>query len=112
MPGPHLWGQQVLDEYNGQVGNVQSNIRTIRGRPTTFSKLNVNYDAFERDIAAVEIFFAEATMLQFETSLRSTWVAFISDVGGILGLCIGLSIFSIVEIVWILISAFFLKVQR
>ncbi len=64
--------------------------------------LDVN-DTKEKDIAILSVYIDKPTLLQFETQASQNWVQFLSNVGGILGLCIGLSIVSIVEISWIFI---------
>jgi hypothetical protein len=43
--------------------------------------------------------------MKLKSEPRLTWLTFLSNIGGVLGLCIGISIVSIVEIVWILMRA-------
>ena len=56
------------------------------------------YDAYEKDIAMVTFFFESTTAFQFYRSHRMTVNDFISQVGGMLGLCMGLSLVSFFEI--------------
>ena len=71
-----------------------------KGKPNVFSKLEHKYDAYEKDIASVEIFFDVPSVILFNSEQRQTWISFFSSIGGILGLCIGVSIVSFVEIIW------------
>ena len=75
-----------------------------------------HYNAYEKDIAIVNIFFGESTVFgikatipfpsktfvvpEFERSPKMTWLDFISGFGGICGLCLGISFVSVVEILY------------
>ena len=89
-----------MDEYDESIPNVESNLRVIRGNPNFFSKLNHKYNAYEKDIAVLEIFWETQTVLFFSSEQRQNWIGFLSNIGGILGLCIGISIVTFVEIFW------------
>ena len=56
------------------------------------------YDAFEKDISVVNFYFARPTVTQFKRDQRLTWVDYISQIGGLLGLAMGFSIISAIEI--------------
>ena len=81
------------------------------------------YNAYDRDIAVVNIFFGESTVFgerkqnkiwnnyiksikfflsssEFERSKKMTWFDFFSSIGGICGLCLGMSAISIVEFIY------------
>jgi len=61
------------------------------------------YNAWEEDIAVVNIFFGKDTVMEFERSIRMGPVDFIASLGGLFGLCLGFSIISFLEIIyWIL----------
>ena len=75
----------------------------------------MTYNAYERDIAVVNIFFGDSTVFgnlfmllfplkpfnsEFERSPKMTWMDFISGFGGFCGLCLGFSFVSIVEIIY------------
>ena len=76
----------------------------------------MHYNAYEKDIAIVNIFFGESTVFgiksqfhshpkifvvpEFERSPKMTWLDFISGFGGICGLCLGISFVSVVEILY------------
>ena len=71
------------------------------------------YNAYEKDIAIVNIFFGEPTAYgestcqccsqcssEFERLPKMTWLDFISGVGGLCGLCLGISFVSRAEILY------------
>ena len=58
------------------------------------------YDAYEKDISAVTFFFESNTAFEFERNLRMTWIDLVSQIGGLLGLCLGFSLVSLVELVY------------
>ena len=84
------------------------------------------YNAYEKDIAVVNIFFGGSTVFgeeeetsyqmqfliipsifififhssEFVRSQRMTWLDFISNLGGICGLCLGVSFISVIELVY------------
>jgi hypothetical protein len=66
-----------------------------------FAALDRNYDAYDNDIAILNIYFDAASVLEFGTQASQGWVDFFSNVGGLLGLCLGLSIVTIVELLWL-----------
>ena len=59
------------------------------------------YDAFEDDIAILQVYFKTPTIMEYETFPSQTWVSFFSTIGGLLGLCIGMSIVTVIELVWL-----------
>ena len=67
---------------------------------TTLFKDDEQYDAYEKDIAVVTFFFESNTAFEFERRSRMTVIDFISQVGGLLGLCMGFSLVSFVELVY------------
>ena len=78
----------------------------------------MDYNAYEKNIAIVNIFFGGSTVFGEETSLeekhrchlkysfyseferspKMTWLDFISGFGGICGLCLGISFVSVTEL--------------
>ena len=65
----------------------------------------IEYDAYERDIALLNVFFETSTVLEYTSEPSKTWFDFISAVGGNGGLFIGFSIVTILEIVWLLFES-------
>ena len=58
------------------------------------------YDAYEQDIAVVNFYFDKSSILQFSRQQRLTVVDYISQMGGLLGLFIGFSFISAVELIY------------
>ena len=56
------------------------------------------YDAFEKDIGILNIFFSEKKILKYVTKNRMSGLDFLSQIGGSLGLAMGISVISIIEI--------------
>jgi len=65
---------------------------------TTIDK---SYNAFEKDIAIVNVFFDTPTATEFRNQASMDWYTYLANVGGVLGLCIGLSIMTIFELIWL-----------
>ena len=61
---------------------------------------NSLYDAYEQDIAMVTFFFESTTAFEFIREPRTTMVDFVSQIGGVLGLCMGFSFVSLVELAY------------
>ena len=111
-PDPPIFGDQVRQEYetqekfNGTVPNyitVKSNFRSVipRGTSPIFTRnAGKTYDAYQKDFATVQIYFESPTVFQFFRRARMTWTDFLSQIGGLLGLCIGFSFCSLVEIIY------------
>merc|ERR1712128_232109 len=73
----------------------------------TLTKSEPRYNAFERDIVVLNIFFGKSTAIEYEKSRRMTETDFLSNLGGLFGLCLGFSIISFIEIVyWFIIRMF------
>jgi uncharacterized membrane protein len=52
----------------------------------------------------LQIYFKTSTVLEYETFPSQTWIDFFSIIGGLLGLCIGMSIVTVVELFWLLLQ--------
>ena len=78
---------------------------------------SMHYNAYETDIALVNIFFGDPTaygdyanfyhyfiykinIKEFERLPKMTWLDFISGFGGLCGLCLGISFVSVAEILY------------
>ena len=127
---PPKWGQQVIDEYKAK-GNIpdyiKSSVATNRrkhikdkdkrkiginkGREifSVTNKKEMEYDAYEKDIATVTFFFESSNSFEFLRQSRITMIEYISQVGGLLGLCLGFSFISGTEIVYWLTFKLFRK---
>ena len=116
---PHMWAKQVQDEYHFSKGslppyisNIPSNIKRYVPSPNKTESLtfkdandaNPRYDMFEKDIAIVKFYFDKPTVFQFKRFERLTITGYISQIGGLLGLAMGFSFVSAVEIFyWIFV---------
>ena len=56
--------------------------------------------AYEKDIALVNFYFDSSTVIQYYRERRLTFTSFLSQIGGLLGLCLGFSMVSIVELIY------------
>ena len=115
---PPIWSQSVQNEYrelNGMIPEyaLPSNERMSNTRryvdtkekedALVFSVQNNQtpvYDAFTTDIAIVNFYFDKSTVLQYKRGQRMTEIDFISQMGGLLGLGLGCSFISIVELLY------------
>ena len=66
-----------------------------------FTLIDKKYDAFEKDIAMVQIFYKKSTVLEMGSKPKMTWIDYFSTVGGLLGLVLGMGIISFVELIWL-----------
>ena len=113
--GPYICGAQVIETYIKKYGKVppymnlfESGKRSIKVSTVLnnfFEDLPREYDAFEKDIAVLNVFFDSNTVLNFKSQKRQSWIGYFSNVGGSLGLCTGLSIVTIVELFWLFLTA-------
>ena len=94
-----------MEEYLRTVGSIPSYVNSsVQTSQRVFSSTlkdgdiftaaNNVYDAYDQDVALLP------TM---------TWIDFMSQVGGLLGLCIGVSIVTIIELVWLCLRLLFQK---
>ena len=110
LPQPTKYGTQVKAEYDSReldpayISGLESSIRTYyKTLPDgdVFTQNPKTYDAYEKDIALVQIFFRKSTMLQMGRQPRMTWIDYFSTVGGLLGLVLGMGIVSFIEMFWL-----------
>ena len=87
--------------------NMTSNIRK-RGsdlpRGHVFDETDALYDAFETDIAKVQIYFKTASVAKITQQTTMTWIDYYSNVGGILGFVLGMGIVTIFEIIFLVLK--------
>ena len=58
------------------------------------------YNAFEKDIGIINVFFKEKKIMKYVTENRMSFFDFLSQIGGSLGLVMGISIISLFEIIY------------
>ena len=112
-PEPQIWSKEVLNDLMSVFGSnttlgaklgVVSSQRSYavnNAPPGMFNFINLTYDAYDNDIAIVEFYFKKSSVIEFSTNVRMSWIDFFSAIGGLLGLCIGVSIVTFVELFWL-----------
>ena len=94
-------------------------VKCISDQSTFYHQGQKYYNAYQKDIAIVNIFFGEPTVYgelqyylnqlkttnepcfpEFERLPKMTWLDFISGFGGLCGLCLGMSFVSLAEILY------------
>ena len=112
-PEPQIWSKEVLNDLMSVFGSnttlgaklgVVSSQRSYavnNAPPGMFNFINLTYDAYDNDIAIVEFYFKKSSVIEFSTNVRMSWIDFFSAIGGLLGLCIGVSIVTFVELIWL-----------
>ena len=63
-------------------------------------KKNPTYNAFERDIGVVNVFFDKNTISKYEKTNRLSIFEFLVQIGSTLGFYMGISVLSMVEIIY------------
>ena len=76
--------------------------KSVKGNVVFSASLenNSKYDAYEKDIAMVTFFLETPTIFEYTREERMTLIQYISQIGGLLGLCLGFSFISGVEIIY------------
>ena len=69
------------------------------------------YSVYDRDIALLEVFFKKPTIIQITRQARMNWIDYISTVGGLLGLVLGMGIISFIELLWVCLRLVALKMN-
>jgi len=67
------------------------------------SSPNDYYEAYEKDIAKVEIYFKSATVTEIHREPTMTWIDFFANLGGLFGLGLGLGLIFLFEVIWYLL---------
>ena len=113
LPEPRIWAQELLQEFSTENISNPAYLQRFKLTPTeryyqtdglttsAFNPANETYDAYEKDIAMVQFYFMTSSVIEFKTSQSQGWIDFFSAIGGLLGLCIGLSIVTFVELFWL-----------
>ncbi len=76
-----------------------------------FKQSSLTYNAFDQDVAMVEIIYQKSTLVQIQNQLAMTWIDYLSAVGGLLGLVLGMGIFSAFELVWLFLRTIAKKLR-
>ena len=124
IPHPPKWGQSVLEEYKWRrtipdyiMNEVKTNRRSYVSRQdeatedidvlSAIENSNQGYDAYEKDIAMMTFYFESSNALEFFRQPKTSVIEFISQFGGLLGLCMGFSFISVLELIyWLTLKLF------
>ena len=63
-------------------------------------KANPTYDAYKRDIGIMNVFFGETMIMKFTKKNQMSIFEFISQIGGSLGFATGVSMISVLELIY------------
>ena len=121
---PPIWADSVLEQYMTEIQQVPEYLKSLEGRSNkrffadkrapgkpifmavnqeTYqngSKFNKSYNAYEKDIAVATFFFESNTAFEFGREQKMTLTGYISQMGGLLGLFMGFSFISAIEILY------------
>ena len=120
---PAPWSNTAITEYQESNATVPWFLKTFQADRTTnaskFSnfrylgkglesnalfgsdiKANPTYDAFERDIGIINVFFKDKMILKYTKKNKMSIFEFISQLGGSVGLAMGMSLISVVELIY------------
>lgn len=108
---PQKWGDSILESYkhhgSGQIPFYINKIIKSKMRQYPADRLfgswnhaDEKYNAFEKDIAAATFYFPRHTALELVKAPKMSALDFLSQVGGILGLCVGISLTSVIEVIY------------
>ena len=78
---PSLASKNILKEYS-HMQELPDYVRRFKNEDSATRVLStgVEYDAFKEDIAIVHIYWDTPSVLQFERTLRLTWVDYLAQV--------------------------------
>ena len=116
MSNQIITGSFVEKQYIKRLGKLPFFIKSLfptsnRTHSSTIPRQDIfgrsSYDPMESDIAKVQIYFKSPTAIEIRKQLKMSWIDFLSNTGGILGLVLGMGIIFFVEVLWILIKIFF-----
>jgi len=91
------------------IGSLKSSRRNYGYN--VFAQPNKTYDAFDRDIAMVQILYQKSTAIQMGSQLTMTWIDYFSAVGGLMGLVLGMGFVSFIELFWLCLRILALKLN-
>jgi len=85
-----IWTNSTIN-----IRNYDTSIRNI------FVNNSKSFNAFETDIAAVNVYFHKSSVLQIGSQSNMNWIDYLATVGGLLGLVLGMGFVSFIEIIWL-----------
>ena len=104
---PPPWADVAVNQYRAinrtvpaYVVNNSSRLANYRRMSETYYEGQDTYNAFEEDIAILNIFFGQRYIKKYTTEIKMTSIEFLSLVGGTIGFAMGLSVISVAEIIY------------
>ena len=100
------WFLEIYQKAQSSNASKFSNIRHLgKGKESNALfgsdiKANPTYDAFEKDIGILNVFFGNEKMLKYTMKNQMSIFNFIAQIGGSLGFAMGVSLISFVEIIY------------
>ena len=76
------------------------------------AEMNSDYNAYEKDIGIINVFFAERKVSKFVTKNRMSTADFTYQIGGSLSFVMGLSMISVIEIAYWLFFGILMKLVK
>ena len=92
------------------MGSTRTFASTIPGGDI-FPSNPTTYNAYDEDIAMVQIYFKKSSVFQMGSQPRMTWIDYLSAVGGLMCLVLGMGLISVIELVWLGLRMLFLKLD-
>jgi len=113
---PEIWGSQALAQMNktwpiipSYAQLIETNYRkfeSLKLARTLFTSIKRDYDAFEKDISVLSVYFESPTAMNFVNQASQSWISYLANVGGLLGLCVGAHIITLIELIWLFINLY------
>jgi hypothetical protein len=91
----YIWGKKVLNKYKTILTDWTSD-----GYKTALDQRDKDYDPYKRDIAQVYFFFESPTIIEYSRETRLTFLELVGQIGGLMGLCVGISLVSLIEVAY------------
>ena len=103
-PNPKKFSSQ-FDSYHftSVVAHTTGEYNLMNQDRNIFMQNKQHYDAFDIDVATVEIYFKKSSAIQMGRQSKMNWIDYFSTVGGLLGLVLGMGFVSFIELFWLLL---------
>ena len=104
---PEIWTEKILKQYEknnitlpGYFKKLSNPIRKLPNDIFSLDEENESYNAYEQDIAIVNFFYNKPTTMKYLKFSKTTFDGFLSQIGGSWGLYLGISLMSVLEIIY------------
>jgi amiloride-sensitive sodium channel len=114
------WGDHILKSYemkNGSIpeyisNNIKSPSRLYPADRIFMNFVTREYQAYSDDIAVATFYFPSHVTTELVRSAKMTTLDYVSQIGGLLGLCLGFSLISLMEVVYWFTIGYYNKKQE